>query len=122
LESSRQCRPTSAAVPEGLAISAITFGEVAEEIYYGRDPKQHEAAFRRLLRGVRILSVNRQVAARFAELRGELRKQGQRIPDADLLIASTALRHDLVLVTRNRKHFERIPGLTLYDDPQLNLG
>jgi predicted nucleic acid-binding protein len=32
----------------------------------------------------------------------------------DLLIAATALDHDLTLVTRNRRHFERIPDLTLY--------
>jgi tRNA(fMet)-specific endonuclease VapC len=101
---------------EGLAISATTFGEIAEGIYYGTDSKQHEAAFRRLLRGLTVLSVNRQVAARFAQLRGELRQQGQLIPDADLLIASTALRHTLVLVTRNRQHFERIRGLQLYDE------
>src|SRR5258708_19738673 len=101
-------------LPEGLAISAITFGEIAEGIYYGSDPKQHELAFRRLLRGLQVLSVNRQVAGRFAKLRGKLRKQGQLIPDADLLIASTALQHKLVLVTRNRKHFDRIPDLPLY--------
>lgn len=35
--------------------------------------------------------------------------------DPDLLIAATALHHDLTLVTRNRKHFERIPGLDLYE-------
>jgi tRNA(fMet)-specific endonuclease VapC len=102
--------------PDGLAISAISFGEIAEGIYYGRDPKQHAAAFQQLVRGLRVLPVNRQVAARFAQLRGELRKQGQLIPDADLLIAATALRHNLILVTRNRKHFERIPGLTLYEE------
>ncbi len=36
------------------------------------------------------------------------------IPDADLFIAATALHHDLTLVTRNLKHFERVPGIRLY--------
>jgi len=29
------------------------------------------------------------------------------------VIAGTALEHDLILVTRNTKHFQRIPGLRL---------
>jgi tRNA(fMet)-specific endonuclease VapC len=35
-------------------------------------------------------------------------------PD-DLLIAATARAHDLVLVTNNRREFERIPGMRLDD-------
>jgi tRNA(fMet)-specific endonuclease VapC len=31
----------------------------------------------------------------------------------DLLIAATALEHDLTLVTRNQRHFARIPGLQI---------
>lgn len=33
--------------------------------------------------------------------------------DADILIAATALVHNLVLVTENRAHFQRIPKLRL---------
>ena len=51
---------------------------------------------------------------RFARLRGELRQRGLLIPDPDILIAATALTHNLTLVTRNRRHFERIPDLPLY--------
>ncbi len=34
--------------------------------------------------------------------------------DADLLIAATALEHDLTLMTQNLRHFNRIPDLKLY--------
>ena len=54
------------------------------------------------------------IACRFARVRGDLRVQGLLIPQADLFIAATALHHDLTLVTRNRRRFDRIPGLTLY--------
>jgi len=33
------------------------------------------------------------------------------IGDCDLLIGATALRHNLTLLTNNRRHFERIEGL-----------
>ncbi len=36
---------------------------------------------------------------------------GNLIPDLDLLIAATAFEHRLVLLTRNRRHFERTPDL-----------
>ncbi len=53
---------------------------------------------------------------RFARLRGHLRQAGQLIGDPDILIAATALQHELILLTHNRKHFARIPGLNLYQD------
>jgi predicted nucleic acid-binding protein len=50
----------------------------------------------------------------FARTRAGLRARGILIPDLDLLIAATALEHDLTLLTRNRRHFDRITGLKLY--------
>lgn len=50
----------------------------------------------------------------FGRVRNYLRRRGQLIPDFDLLIASTALQHDLTLLTRNTRHFARIPNLRLY--------
>ena len=44
------------------------------------------------------------------------------IADMDILIAATAIAHDLTMLTRNRRHFERVPGLRLYDDGQRSLG
>ena len=48
---------------------------------------------------------------KYGETRWELEKQGLRIGDMDMFIAATALEEDLILVTGNVKHFERIPGL-----------
>jgi tRNA(fMet)-specific endonuclease VapC len=98
---------------DGLAVSIITFGEVYEGIYYGSDPKHNEAIFRRFLKGVRVLGVTRSIARQFALIRGDLRRKGEVIPQPDILIAATAMYYDLTLVTRNTKHYARIPGLKL---------
>jgi predicted nucleic acid-binding protein len=35
------------------------------------------------------------------------------IADFDLMIAATCLRHDLTVLSNNRRHFERVEGLTI---------
>jgi tRNA(fMet)-specific endonuclease VapC len=112
-------RPVASALltnllPDGLAISTITFGEIYEGIHYGTNPQGYLRVFRQFLRGVRVLPVTRSVAKEFAIVRGQLRQQGQLLPEPDLLIAATALRHHLILVTRNTRHFARVTGLTLH--------
>lgn len=98
---------------EGVFINLITYGEIYEGIYYGRDPRSQEQAFLTFLDGTNVLPLNEQIMKRFARIRGELRSKGLIIADSDLMIAATAIEHDLTLVTGNKKHFERIPGLTL---------
>ena len=102
-----------ALMPQGLAISIITFGEIYEGIYYGRDAAAHEAAFLRFLTAVSVLGIDYETARTFARLRGDLRARGLLIPQPDLLIAATALSYDLTLATRNLRHFNRIAGLKL---------
>jgi tRNA(fMet)-specific endonuclease VapC len=48
-------------------------------------------------------------------IRLDLERSGRPIGPNDLLIAATARAHDLVLVTHNRREFERIPGLRIDD-------
>jgi tRNA(fMet)-specific endonuclease VapC len=99
---------------EGLYISLITYGEVYEGIYYSRDPYASERIFLRSLREIEVLSLSKRIMKRFARIRGQLRAQGNLITDPDLLIAVTAIHHELTLVTRNTRHFQRVPGLLLY--------
>ena len=51
----------------------------------------------------------------YAEARAELERTGQRIGALDLMIAATALAHNLILVTHNTREFSRVPGLRLED-------
>jgi tRNA(fMet)-specific endonuclease VapC len=98
-----------------LSISLITYGEIYDGIYHGRNALQHERIFLHFLQGVKVLPLNRAVMKRFAQLRGQLRQTGQIIGDFDILIAATALYHDLTLMTQNRRHFSRIPTLKLFE-------
>jgi tRNA(fMet)-specific endonuclease VapC len=99
---------------DGLAVSIIAVAEVYEGAFSAADPAATLAIFRAFLSDYTILPLTDEIAARFAQLRAALRRQGRLIPDMDLLIAATALEENLTLVTRNFRHFERISGLKLY--------
>ena len=53
------------------------------------------------------------IARRAGRLDGELSKLGANIAFPDLVIGATALELDYTMVTRNSRHFRRIPGLTV---------
>ncbi len=64
-----------------------------------------------LLGALQILDYCDSAEARFLSLRG-IKPQ---IGSQDLKIASIALAHSLVVVTRNRRDFGRVPGLSIED-------
>ncbi len=78
-----------------------------------KDAKRSQETLEGFLSGVDILGLDEEICKRFGQLRGSMRKRGQTIGDFDLLIAATALRHNLTLLTNNRKHFEVIAGLEI---------
>jgi predicted nucleic acid-binding protein len=99
---------------DGLTIILVTYGEIYEGILYSRDSRDSERVFNRFLRDVTVVPMTRLIVRRFAQLRGQLRAAGNIISDFDLLIAATAIQYNPTFVTRNKRHFARVPGLTLY--------
>jgi hypothetical protein len=51
----------------------------------------------------------------YADLKATLPK-GRTVPDNDLWIAATAIRHSIPLVSHNRKHYDDIPDLVLLSE------
>ncbi|MEA2583686.1 MAG: hypothetical protein QOF33_1771 [Thermomicrobiales bacterium] len=98
----------------GVAISWVTVAEVYEGPFDSPNPQAQLSAIRHFLSGYRIFGLDDQIAERFAEIRADLRRRGELLADLDLLIAATALAYDLILLTLNRRHFERVPDLKLY--------
>ena len=98
---------------EGLAVSIISDGGLFERALGAPDPTVEMARFRRFLERLTLLPLDDATMEVFARIRADLRRQGQLIPDLDLLIAATAIHHEITLLTRNVWHFARIPGLKL---------
>lgn len=88
------------------------------EICYGLAKHRAGARLRKhyqemVLPAVTILPFDGPCAEVYGLLRSELENQHRRLAEADLMIASVALRHDLPLVSGNVRHFSRVPGLVV---------
>ncbi len=68
-----------------------------------------------LLADVQVLSFDSDCARRFGEVRGALLQSGISVPTPDLMIAATALVHNLTLVTHNTADYRHVPNLLLDD-------
>lgn len=91
-------------------ISALTIMELFAAPQLSADQREKLS---RLLEGFNgIVDVDSDIAASAGEFLGKYRKPNGLNP-IDALIASTALNIDAVLVTRNKKHFDFIPGLII---------
>lgn len=67
------------------------------------------------VRPFRVLETNANVAWEYGQLYRYLSDNGMLIGSNDLWIAASGLAHGMPLVTRNRRHFRRVPGLTVAD-------
>jgi len=87
------------------------------ELYYGahksRKVASNLAKVRALEAALEIIPVGQEMAELFGVLKAGLEKGGAPVDDFDLIIASCALSHNLILVTNNVRHFEKIEGLKL---------
>ena len=77
------------------------------------NPESSRAMLEECLSGVVVLGIDEEICRRFGQIRGSLRRYGTIVGDFDLLIASSALSHNLILLTNNRRHFESIEGLRM---------
>ena len=108
--------PTAGRIAEelgrgGLHTTAIT----RFELLSGARNERQEAAIRNLLSTMGTLALDESAADRAAQVRRTLERSGASIGMADSLIAGIALTHGASLLTRNRRHFERVSDLRLAD-------
>ena len=98
-----------------LHISAVSLAELLTWTLRSNAPPKWHRLLLRFLDAAQVLHVTPEVAERCGQIRAEMYDQGHAVPIADMLIAATALVHNLILVTHNTKHFMSVPGLMLED-------
>ena len=99
--------------PEEVAISSMTLAELLYGALCASNPTASELAVRRFIEVIRILAFGRAAASIHGRIRHATRQKT--IGPNDLVIAATALAAGAVLVTANRREFDRVPGLVVED-------
>ena len=97
----------------GVGISIISVAELYEGVIGANDPGNAERELDAFLDYIEIVPLDNAICRIFAAERRRLKAGGTTISDFDLLIGSTALRHNLTLLTNNRRHFQRVQNLTI---------
>jgi tRNA(fMet)-specific endonuclease VapC len=89
----------------------------AAELYYGAAkssaPEGNRALVTSFLGTMRVLGLDESSVQVFGEAKALLERRGQRLADADLFIGAIAVVHQAAVVTGNRRHYERIPGVAV---------
>ena len=99
--------------PEGIGISVVSMGELYEGVYKASDSTRSEEALQLVLSEIDVVHIDDEVCRIYGQQSGGLRAANALPGNNDIWIGATALRHDLTLLTNNRRHFERMQGLKL---------
>jgi len=102
-------RIARALADEDLRTTAIT----RFELLSGARTPSREKRVVEFLAAIPTLPLDEEAADTAARVRRELDELGLGIGEADSLIAGIVLQNSAILLTRNRKHFERVRGLHL---------
>lgn len=98
--------------PIDIAVSVITVMELRYGLLINPQRAQKiEPAIVSFLTSVTIFDFGNAEAERAAQIRDILKTQGQPIGPYDILIAATALQHNLLMITANQREFDRVPAL-----------
>lgn len=92
----------------GIAISAVTYMETVDGLASDPNSVAVRQRFETLVSPIPVLPFSSEEADRCAHLRAALRQQGKRVRPRvlDLMIAATALEHDMALVTNNPADYD----------------
>jgi tRNA(fMet)-specific endonuclease VapC len=115
LRGNKKVQSRRAAIVDDVATTWVT----ASELFFGaaRSARSDEnaALVTRFLSTLDVLSPDLSSARLSGEMKATLFDSGQAIADADLFVASIAVARGASVVTGNRKHVDRIPGVTVED-------
>lgn len=96
-----------------MTVSSITAAELVKGAYNSMDPDKEISRVMEYLESLYVLDFDFQCAKTFGRIWNDLKKRGKMINEFDILLASTIINNDEVLLTKNIKHFEKIPELKI---------
>lgn len=98
-----------------VATRWITAAELSYGAAKSRAPVKNQNLVIGFLATLRVVGLNLPAAEQFGRHKADLERQGNRVADADLLIAAIARAQGATLIPGNIEHYDRIQGLLIED-------
>ena len=95
-----------------LKTTVITVGELYKGAYLSTKVEENKQKIKEFLRNVKILNLKTRDITEYARISVTLSKKGEMIGYFDELIGSMTLARNETLITRNVRHYEKIPNLS----------
>jgi len=95
------------------SISIISYGELLFSAKKSQNIEKNTAVVLRIKELFPVINIDKAIIETFSDLKANSHRTGNIIDDFDLLIASTALTMNSILVTNNEKHFSKVKGLKI---------
>ncbi|RYG95244.1 MAG: tRNA(fMet)-specific endonuclease VapC [Alphaproteobacteria bacterium] len=98
-----------------LCISSVSFMELIFGAEKSASPEKNLRVVEGFAARLEVLSYDEPAASHTGHLRAELARSGTPIGPYDQLLAGHARSRGLIMVTNNRREFDRVPGLRVED-------
>lgn len=95
---------------ENCYVSEITLGELYFGASFSDNKKERLKDVAFIVDRFKVISVSGTLPL-FGDIKANLKRKGTLIDDFDILIGCAAIHNNLILVTDNIKHLERLPGI-----------
>ena len=96
-----------------IALSTLVVAELNYGAKVSQKSEENLEKLYQLVDIVQVVPFDIECAKIFGTIKSGLRKLGKPTGEVDALIAATAIAHEAILVTANKKHFENIEGLKI---------
>ncbi|WP_020535562.1 type II toxin-antitoxin system VapC family toxin [Lewinella cohaerens] len=93
-------------------VSEITIGELSYGAYFSDRIEKHKEEVVKTKKLFNVIPIS-ECLELFGKEKARLRREGNLIHDFDLLIGSTAVYFDMIMVTNNEKHLSRVSGIVI---------
>jgi predicted nucleic acid-binding protein len=94
-----------------LCTTPIILCELFKGCYLTNRPEESLVLLKKYITQTQLLDFDATSCSIYGKLSQELLRKGKLTQDQDLMIAAICIAHNVTLITKNKKHFENIPGL-----------
>ena len=97
-------------LPQGIGVSAISLAELYHGVYRSSRPKYNLEKIEGFISvpGISVVDLDKQIARHYGKMLAELESRGVKLAEVDVLIAATAGKMELTVITGDKKHFSRL--------------